>query len=114
MLCELLTTSLSKSEFQTREFYDRWIGEAGLLSALGRLIFRLSGVVYSGSFIRAACLTADHSILEIGCGMGRILTTTHNRLGSIAPYVGVDLSFQMVAQAFPSASDNRHCRRVSL
>src|SRR5262245_44596109 len=62
---------------------------AGLLSILGRLIFRMSGMVYSGSFIRAARLTSDQSILEIGCGMGTILTATRRRLASTSTYLGI-------------------------
>jgi SAM-dependent methyltransferase len=114
MPCQLLSTSLSKAESDARRFYDRWIGGAGLLSILGRLIFNLSGVVYSGPFIRAASLTADHSILEIGCGMGTILAATRRRLVSTATYLGIDLSFQMVARGRPRALKNGDQKRVSL
>lgn len=114
MPCQLLSTSLSEAESDTRRFYDRWIGGAGLLSILGRLIFNLSGVVYSGPFIRAARLTPDHSILEIGCGMGTILTATQSRLCSTSTYLGVDLSLQMVTQGHLRALDNCDQKRVSL
>lgn len=85
-----------------------------MLSILGRLIFNLSGVVYSGTFIRAARLRCVHSILEIGCGMGTILTATQSRLGSTSTYLGVDLSLQMVTQGHLRALDNYDKKRVSL
>lgn len=85
-----------------------------MLSVLGRLIFRLSGVVYSGAFIRAARLTPDHSILEIGCGMGTILTATRRRLCSPSMYLGADLSLQMVSQGWSTASDNQDQNSISL
>jgi SAM-dependent methyltransferase len=114
MPCQLLTPSLSEAASETRRFYDRWIGGSGLLSILGRLIFNLSGVVYSGRFIQVARLTPDHSILEIGCGIGTILTATQRRLCSTSLYLGVDLSFQMVAQGYSSGLENGHQKRVSL
>ena len=114
MPCQLLSVSLSEAESKARRFYDRWIGGAGFLSLLGRIIFKLSGVVYAGAFIRGARLTADHSILEIGCGMGTILTATQHRLGSTATYVGVDLFFQMVAQGRCRASETRRHTTVEL
>jgi ubiquinone/menaquinone biosynthesis C-methylase UbiE len=80
---------------------------------LGRLIFRLSGVVYSGPFIQAARLTPDHSILEIGCGLGTILTRTQSRLCSASTYLGVDLSLQMISQGQLRAGDGDQ-KRVSL
>jgi ubiquinone/menaquinone biosynthesis C-methylase UbiE len=113
MPCQLLSTSLSEAESDTRRFYDRWIGGVGLLSILGRLIFRLSGVVYSGAFIRAARLTRAHSILEIGCGMGTILTATQSRVRSTSTYLGVDLSLQMITQGHLRA-DKGDPKRVSL
>jgi ubiquinone/menaquinone biosynthesis C-methylase UbiE len=114
MPCQLLSTSLSKAESEARRFYDRWIAGAGLLSILGRLIFRMSGIVYSGTFIRAAHLTPDQSILEIGCGMGTILTATRRRLASTSTYLGIDLSFQMIAQGRPRALGNRRQNSVAL
>ena len=114
MPCQLLSTSLSEAESEARRFYDRWIGGAGLLSILGRLIFRMSGIVYSGTFIRAARLTPDQRILEIGCGMGTILTATQRRLCSNATYLGVDLSLQMVIQGRLGVLDNRDQNPVSL
>jgi len=114
MPCQLLSASLSEAESEARRFYDQWIGGAGLLSILGRLIFRLSGAVYSGTLIRAARLTPDHSILEIGCGIGTILTVTQRRLCSASTYLGVDLSFQMVAQGHRRALENGDQKQVSL
>jgi hypothetical protein len=43
MPCQVLTAPLSEAEIGARKFYDRWIGESGLFSFIGRLIFRLSG-----------------------------------------------------------------------
>ena len=114
MPCQLLSTSLSEAESEARRFYNRWIGGAGLLSILGRLIFRMSGIVYSGTFIRAARLTPDQSILEIGCGMGTILTATQRRLCSTATYLGVDLSLQMITQGRLGVLDSRDQKPVSL
>ena len=96
MPCQVLAAPLSEAEIGARQFYDRWIGESGLVSFMGRLIFRLSGAVYSGPFIRAARLTSDDRVLEIGCGLGTILTTAHKRICSTASYLGLDLSHQMV------------------
>lgn len=96
MPCQVLSTPLSEAEIGARKFYDRWIGEPGLVSLLGRLIFRLSGTVYSGPFIRAARLTSDDRVLEIGCGLGTILTTAQKRVCSTVSYLGLDLSHQMV------------------
>jgi hypothetical protein len=62
MACQLLSTSLSEAESEVRKFYDRWIGGAGLLSLVGRLIFRLRGLVYSSTFARAAHLVPDQSV----------------------------------------------------
>ena len=111
---QLLSTSLSEGESKARRFYDRWMAGAGLLSMLGRLIFRMSGIVYSGTFIRAARLTPDQSILEIGCGMGTILTGTRRRLASTSTYLGIDLSFQMIARGRPRALGNRGQNSVAL
>jgi ubiquinone/menaquinone biosynthesis C-methylase UbiE len=114
MASQLLSTSLSEAESEVRKFYDRWIGGAGLLSLVGRLIFRLSGLVYSSTFARAAHLVPDQSVLEVGCGMGTILTTTQRRLRSAAPYVGVDLSLEMVAQGYSKALRNPRQNLVAL
>ena len=114
MLCQLLPPSLSEAESDTRRFYDHWIGGAGFLSMLGRLIFNLSGLVYSDPFIRAARLTPGYSILEIGCGIGTILTATQRRLCSPSMYVGVDLSFQMIARGHSRALESSDRKRVSL
>jgi len=96
MPCQELVAPLSETETVARNFYDRWIGRSGMVSFLGRLIFRLSGAVYSGPFIRAARLTPGDRVLEIGCGLGTILTATQKRTGSTATYLGLDLSHQMV------------------
>jgi ubiquinone/menaquinone biosynthesis C-methylase UbiE len=114
MSCQLLSTSLSEAELEARRFYDKWIGGPGLLSMLGRLIFRMSGTAYSGTFIRAARLTPDQSVLEIGCGMGTILTATQRRLCSTASYLGVDLSLQMITQGRLGVLDGRDRTPVSL
>ena len=54
--CQLLSPSLSESESDTRRFYDRWIGGSGLLSILGRLIFRLEWGRLFGH-LRSGCPT---------------------------------------------------------
>ncbi|MCI0620351.1 MAG: class I SAM-dependent methyltransferase [Acidobacteria bacterium] len=112
--CPLFPALLSKAESDTRRFYDRWIGGARLVSMVGRFIFRLSGVVYSGSFIRAAGLASGVSVLEIGCGMGSVLTATRRRLRSTATYLGVDLSIQMVRQGHSRALEPGRQKPVSL
>ena len=94
----MLLSSLSKAETETREFYDRWIGESGLLSILGRLIFTLSGVVYSRTFVRVSRLTSSDKVLEIGCGMGTILRSAQRRVSSTESYLGIDLSCQMISK----------------
>jgi ubiquinone/menaquinone biosynthesis C-methylase UbiE len=98
MLSEFVKTSLSETESQARRFYDQWIGSPGLRSMLGRLIFRLSGAVYGPTFVRAARLTADENVLEVGCGMGTILSAAQVRLHSMGSHLGVDLSLEMVAR----------------
>jgi ubiquinone/menaquinone biosynthesis C-methylase UbiE len=90
--------SLSKAESVARDFYDRWIGESGLVSLLGRLIFRLSGVVYTRTFVRAARLTPMDRVAEIGCGMGTILAAAQRRIHSEESYLGIDLSYQMIVR----------------
>ena len=114
MPCELLSASLSESELATREFYDHWIGATGVLSVIGRLIFRLSGVAYAPTFIRAGRLTSIHSVLEIGCGMGTILRATKARLSSTAIYLGIDLSPQMILQGRSKASNHCAAKHVEL
>ena len=59
-------------------------------------------------------MTPDDDVLEIGCGTGTILTTTQCRLGSASTYLGVDLSFKMVAQRNFRVFGNGHQPRVSL
>ena len=90
---------LSESEIRAQAFYDRWIGEGDLFSQLGRAVFSLSGTVYAGSFIQAAGLRPEDRVMEVGSGLGRILTASQRRVGAIQPYFGIDLSYQMVRRA---------------
>lgn len=90
---------LSESEVRARAFYDRWIGGPGLYSHLGRLVFSLSGTVYSGRFIQAADLRPEDRVMEVGSGLGEILTASQRRVGAEQPYFGIDLSYQMVWRA---------------
>jgi ubiquinone/menaquinone biosynthesis C-methylase UbiE len=82
-----------------REFYDRWIGASGFLSVLGRLVFKLSGVVYSKTFVQQARLTPRDKVLELGCGFGTILRNARRRTQAEQNYVGIDLSYQMIWRA---------------
>jgi len=90
---------LSESETKAQSFYDQWIGGTGLRSRLGRTVFSLSGTVYSGRFIRAAALRPEDRVMEIGSGLGEILTASQRRVGAKQPYFGIDLSPQMVRRA---------------
>ncbi|MDE2665943.1 MAG: class I SAM-dependent methyltransferase [Acidobacteriota bacterium] len=90
---------LSESEATAQAFYDRWIGGTGLRSRLGRTVFSLSGTVYSGPFIQAAALRPEDRVMEIGSGLGEILTASQRRIGAEQPYFGIDLSYQMVRRA---------------
>ena len=90
---------LSESETRAQAFYDRWIGEGDLFSQLGRAVFSLSGTVYAGGFIQAAGLRPQDRVLEVGSGLGKILTASQRRIGAVEPYVGIDLSYQMVRRA---------------
>jgi SAM-dependent methyltransferase len=87
------------SESLAREFYDEWIGEPGFLSAVGRLVFSLSGLVYCEAFVRAAALSSHDKVLEIGCGFGTILREAQTRIGAWQAYVGIDISYQMISRA---------------
>ena len=89
-------STLSGAEVQAHQFYNHWIGGSGLGSVVGRLIFKLSGVVYSHTFIHVADLNPGDRVLEIGCGMGTILMAARRHINSRESYVGIDLSFQMV------------------
>ena len=91
--------SLSLSESAAREFYDRWIGRNGISSLLGRLIFKLSGSVYARTFVREAQLVASDRVLELGCGLGTILTACQRLVQSRETYVGIDLSYEMIKRA---------------
>lgn len=95
---------LSTAEVQARQFYNHWIGGTGLASVAGRMIFRLSGMTYSHTFISFAGLNAGDRVLEVGCGMGTILTVAHEHVNSTKPYVGIDISHQMVLQGKEKAS----------
>lgn len=90
---------LSESETRARTFYDYWIGGPGLFSHLGRAVFSLSGTVYAGRFIQAAGLRPEDRVMEVGSGLGRILTASQRRVGAEQHYVGIDLSYQMVSRA---------------
>lgn len=87
------------SELRAREFFDGWIGQPGLFSWLGRLIFRLSGKIYARTFIREAQLAATDRVLELGCGLGTILIASQRRVQSREIYVGIDLSNEMIRHA---------------
>lgn len=91
--------SLSESEATARAFYDRWIGGTDLFSHLGRTVFSLSGTVYAGRFIQASGLRPDDRVLEVGSGLGKILTASQRRVRAEQLYVGIDLSYQMVLRA---------------
>jgi SAM-dependent methyltransferase len=98
MAPEVLSPSLTDSELEARNFYDGWIGGTGLASPIGRAIFGLSGLVYSRTFTRVARLTSLDRVVEIGCGMGAILASAQRRARSNEPYLGIDLSYQMILQ----------------
>jgi len=87
------------SEGLAREFYDRWIGNSGFFSVLGRIVFKLSGLVYSKTFVQRARLTPTDKVLEIGCGFGTILRDAQRRTQGEQAYVGIDISFQMIRRA---------------
>lgn len=99
---------ISHSEFQARQFYERWIGRSGILSILGRLIFKLSGRTYSQTFIQQGRLEASDRVLELGCGFGAILAASQLRIQSRETYVGLDLCYEMVSRA----RNKRHRTRL--
>lgn len=92
MALQVLSPLLSDAEFEARNFYDRWIGGTGFASPIGRLVFGLSGIVYSRTFARVARLTSGDRVIEIGCGMGAILAAAQRRVRSEESYLGIDLS----------------------
>ena len=113
MICQQ-QTSWSKSKIEAHSLHDDWRGGVGLLSRLGQLVFNLSGAIYSRNLIRAARLTPAESVIEIGCGMGAVLTETQRVLHSTASYVGVDLSLQRIAQGRSRAENHRDSRTLLL
>src|SRR5882724_13701946 len=84
--------SIDTNEKNTARFYNRWIGGFGPYGAVGRMIFGVSGDIYSRPFIRAAKITAADRVLELGCGPGTILVKTHQLVSSSRSYVGLDIS----------------------
>lgn len=93
------TIGITRSELKAREFYDGWIGRSGVFSWLGRLIFRMSGMIYAQTFIREARLAATDRVLELGCGLGTILISSQREVQSRETYVGIDLSIEMIRHA---------------
>ncbi len=100
------------SEAKARDFYDRWIGGSGLVSLLGRLIFRLSGSMYARAFVQHAQLAASESVLELGCGFGSILMASQRQVQSREAYVGIDLSCEMISRARNRARRSRCPGRI--
>jgi len=99
MLDPMSPLSFTHSELKAREFFDRWIGRSGVLSRLGRLIFKMSGKIYAQTFIREAQLAAADRVLELGCGLGTILMASQRWVQSRETYVGIDLSYEMIRRA---------------
>ena len=91
--------ALTCSELKAREFFDDWIGRSGVFSWLGLLIFRMSGKIYTQTFIREAQLAATDRVLELGCGLGTILIASQRAVQSRETYVGIDLSNEMIRRA---------------
>src|SRR6266404_9064129 len=87
--------SIQSNERTVAKFYDRWIGGFGLYGAVGRLIFAMSGDIYARPFIRAAEVTSNDRILELGCGPGMNLIKTHQLTSSSQNYLGFDISSEM-------------------
>ena len=88
-----------QGERTVAKFYDRWIGGFGPYGAVGRLIFAVSGDIYARPFIRAAEVTSNDRILELGCGPGMNLIKTHQILSSSRNYLGFDISGEMIERA---------------
>ena len=105
---------LSEAEHKARNFYDHWIGGTSFASPIGRLVFGISGIVYSRTFVHAARLTSMDRVIEIGCGMGEILRAAQRRVRSKESYLGVDLSYQMVLQGKTRVSNGRPTKSVDL
>jgi ubiquinone/menaquinone biosynthesis C-methylase UbiE len=95
-LKSFLSPLVSASESRAQHFYDRWIGGNGLRSSIGRIIFGLSGSVYSKTFVRTTRLTSLDKVLDIGCGMGTVLAAAQKLTFSKASYLGIDLSVEMI------------------
>ncbi len=49
--------------------------------------------------MREAGLEVQDKVLEIGCGMGTILTCSQQRVKTSESYVGIDLSYEMIVRA---------------
>jgi len=114
MALQVLSPWLSDAEFESRNFYDHWIGGTGFASPIGRLVFGVSGTVYSRTFVRVARLTSLDRVIEIGCGMGAILAAAQRRVGSEESYVGIDLSYQMILRGRGRVSKGLATKPVDL
>ena len=114
MTLQVLSPSLSDAEYDARNFYDRWIGGTGFASPIGRLVFAVSGIVYSRTFVRVARLTSVDRVIEIGCGMGEILAAAQRRVRSKKSYLGIDLSYQMILRGRGKVSKGLATKPVDL
>ena len=114
MALQVLSPSLSHAELDARNFYDRWIGGTGFASPIGRLVFGVSGIVYSRTFARVARLTSVDRVIEIGCGMGAILAAAQRRVRSEESYLRIDLSYQMILHGRGKVSKGLATKRVDL
>jgi ubiquinone/menaquinone biosynthesis C-methylase UbiE len=114
MALQVLAPLLSEAEFEACNFYDRWIGGTGFTSPIGRLVFGLSGIVYSRTFARVSRLTSGDRVIEIGCGMGAILAAAQRRVRSEESYLGIDLSYQMILHGRGKVSRGLAAKPVDL
>jgi ubiquinone/menaquinone biosynthesis C-methylase UbiE len=114
MALQVLSSSLSDVELEARNFYDRWIGGTGFATPIGRLVFGVSGIVYSRIFARVARLTSGDRVIEIGCGMGAILAAAQRRVRSEESYLGIDLSYQMILYGRGKVQKGLATKRVDL
>ncbi|MFQ5957298.1 MAG: class I SAM-dependent methyltransferase [Candidatus Brocadiales bacterium] len=91
---------MNEDERSAQAFYeDLEGGRLGLLSAVARVVFDLSGYFYAGSFIRRARLRPSERVLEVGCGTASILIRAHGFRDSTRRYYGVDISHTMLERA---------------